>query len=187
MVVFLINLVKGSYQDELDKFFKTLCRFDVAKRIVSKAALAKARMKLKYEAFIELNLQLITHFEKHFCPKLWFGFRLLAIDGSTAKLPITDVVARHFGVWKVRQGASSPMARVSQLFDVLNKLTIDALITPKSIGERELAAQQRLTVMTNDLILLGSRLSCMVAFQPDSFNGGYFLCTCLLHQMESRS
>ena len=62
LIVFLINLVKGSYQDELDKFFKTLCRLDVAKRIVSKAALAKARMKLKYEAFVELNLQLITYF-----------------------------------------------------------------------------------------------------------------------------
>ena len=154
LIVFLINLVKGSYQDELDKFFKTLCRLDVAKRIVSKAALAKARMKLKYEAFVELNLQLITYFEKHFRPKLWFGFRLLAIDGSTTKLPITDDVARHFGVWKVRQGAPSPMARVSQLFDVLNKLTIDALITPKRIGERELAAQHLLNVMPNDLILL---------------------------------
>ena len=98
LIVFLINLVKGSYQDELDKFFKTIFRFDVAKRVVSKAALSKARMKLKFEAFVELNLQLITYFEKHFRPRLWFGFRLLAIDGSTIKLPITDYVAQHFGV-----------------------------------------------------------------------------------------
>jgi hypothetical protein len=154
LIVFLINLVKGSYQDELDKFFKTLFRFDVAKRVVSKAALSKARMKLKFEAFVDLNLQLITYFEKHFHPRLWFGFRLLAIDGSTTKLPITDDVAQHFGVWKVRQGSPSPMARVSQLFDVLNKMTVDALIKPKHIGERELAAQHLLNVMPNDLILL---------------------------------
>ena len=154
LIVFLINLVKGSYQDELDRFFQTLYRFDVAKRVVSKAALTKARMKLRYEAFVELNLQLITHFEKHFRPRLWFGFRLLAIDGSTTKLPMTDDVAHHFGVWNVRQGAPSPMARVSQLFDVLNKLTIDALIKPKCVGERELAAQHLLNVMPNDLILL---------------------------------
>jgi len=154
LIVFLINLVKGSYQDELDKFFKTLFRFDVAKRVVSKAALSKARMKLKFEAFVELNLQLITYFEKLFRPRLWFGFRLLAIDGSTTKLPITDEVAQHFGVWKVRQGSPSPMARVSQLFDVLNKMTVDALIKPKHIGERELAAQHLLNVMPNDLILL---------------------------------
>lgn len=46
------------------------------------------------------------------------------------------------------------MARVSQLFDVLNKITVDAIIKPKSIGERELAAQHLLNVMPNDLILL---------------------------------
>jgi hypothetical protein len=31
LIFFLINFVKGSYQDELDKFFKTLLRCDVAK------------------------------------------------------------------------------------------------------------------------------------------------------------
>jgi len=44
LVVFLINFAKGSYQDELDKFFQVINRFDVAQRIVSKVALAKARM-----------------------------------------------------------------------------------------------------------------------------------------------
>jgi hypothetical protein len=70
------------------------------------------------------------------------------------RLPMTEVVAQHFGVLNGRQGAPSPMARVSQLFDVLNKVTVDALIKPKSIGERELAAQHLLNVMPNDLILL---------------------------------
>ena len=67
---------------------------------------------------------------------------------------MTDDIAEHFGVWNGRQGAPSPMARVSQLFDVLNKITVDAIIKPKSIGERELAAQHLLNVMPNDLILL---------------------------------
>jgi hypothetical protein len=154
LIIFLINFVRGSYQDELDKFFKIVCRFDVAKRIVSKAALTKARMKLKFEAFIDLNMQMIHYFEKHFNPRTWFGFRLLAIDGSTCRLPMEEEIAQHFGVWNCRQGAPSPMARISQLFDPLNKITIDALITPKHIGERELAAQHMLNVMPNDLILL---------------------------------
>ncbi|MBW2304380.1 MAG: IS4 family transposase [Deltaproteobacteria bacterium] len=154
LIVFLINFVKGSYQDELDKFFKTVCRFDVARRIVSKAALSKARMKLKFEAFIELNQHLINYFEKHFKPRTWLGFRLLAIDGSTLRLPSSETLAQHFGVWNSRLGVSSPMARVSQLFDVLNKITIEAIIKPKDIGERELAAQHLLNVMPNDLILL---------------------------------
>lgn len=154
LIIFLINFIRGSYQDELDKFFKTICRFDVAKRIVSKVALTKARMKLKFEAFIELNRHLVNYFEKHFKPRTWFGFRLLAIDGSTTRLPMTEAIAQHFGVWNVRQGKPSPMARVSQLFDVLNKISVDAVIKPKNIGERELAAQHMLNVMPNDLILL---------------------------------
>ena len=154
LIVFLINFVRGSYQDELDKFFKTIWRFDVAKRVVSKVALAKARMKLKFGAFVELNRHMVNHFETHFNPRTWFGFRLLAIDGSTSRLPMTDDIIQHFGVWNGCQGAPSPMARVSQLFDVLNKITVHAIIKPKSIGERELAAQHLLNVMPNDLILL---------------------------------
>jgi hypothetical protein len=66
LIVFLINLVRGSYQDELDKFFKSLHRFDVAQRVVSKIALTKARMKLKFQAFVELNQHLVGYFEKYF-------------------------------------------------------------------------------------------------------------------------
>jgi len=39
LITFLINFVRGSYQDELDKFFKTICRFELPKRVVSKVAL----------------------------------------------------------------------------------------------------------------------------------------------------
>ena len=154
LMAFLLNFVRGSYQDELDKFFKTIHRFDVAKRIVSKAALTKARMKIKFDAFVELNMHLINYFEKHFNPRTWFGFRLVAIDGSLTRLPQTQAVAQHFGVWNGRQGEPSPMGRISQFFDVLNKVTIDAIISPKGVGERELAAQHMLKLMPNDLVLL---------------------------------
>lgn len=154
LIGFLINFVHGSYQDELDKFFQTICRFDVAQRIVSKAALSKARMKLKFEAFIDLNHQMIHFFEKHFKPRTWFGFRLLAIDGSTCRLPKEKDIAKHFGSWNCHKGEPSPMARISKMFDVLNKITIDAFIAPKHNGERELAVQHMLNVMPDDLVLL---------------------------------
>ncbi len=154
LIVFLINFVRGSYQDELDKFFKTLHRFDVARRIVSKVALTNARMKLKFQAFVELNQHLVRYFQQHFSPKTWFGFRLLAIDGSTTRLPQIEAIAEHFGQWRVRQGSPSTMARVSQLFDVLNKITIDGIIRPKTSGERELAAQHLRQLSSNDLVLL---------------------------------
>ena len=154
LIVFLISLIKGSYQDELDRFFKALNGFDVAKRMVSKVALARARMKLKYQAFVELNHHLVEYFYEKFKPIKWNGFNLLVVDGSTVRLPRIKEIANHFGVWHPRQGEQCPLARVSQLFDSLNKISVDAIISPKSVGERELAAQHFLNLLPEDLVLL---------------------------------
>ena len=154
LIVFLLSLVRSSYQKELDRFFNTLSRSDAPKRMITKAAFAKSRMKLKYQAFIELNQKFNQFFENHFTVKTWQGFRLLVPDGSTIRLPHTNDIQKHFGIWKVRQGRPCPMARLSQLFDPLNKITVDAIISPKHIGERELAANHFLHLMPNDLILM---------------------------------
>ncbi|MBU0991792.1 MAG: IS4 family transposase [Proteobacteria bacterium] len=154
LIFFLINLIKGSYQDELDHFYKAIFSFDVARRIVTKAALAKARMKLKYEAFLDLNSHLIEYFYQNFRPQRWNGFTLLAIDGTTVQLPRIEAITKYFGAWNPRQGGKCPMARVSQMFDPLNQITVDAIIEPKETGERELAAFHFLKLMPKDLILL---------------------------------
>jgi len=154
LIAFLLSFLRGSYQNELDRFFYSLNRSDTIKRVVSKAAFAKARMKLKYQAFIEINHKLNQFFENRFKLKTWSNFRLLAIDGSTIRLPHTKDIQNHFGAWNGRQGRPSPMARLSQLFDPLNKITVDAIISPKSQGERQLAANHLLHLMPNDLLLL---------------------------------
>jgi len=154
LIALLLSLIRGSYQKELDRFFQILGTSEVPKRVVTKAALAKARMKLKYQAFVELNRRLVAFFENHFILKTWHGFRLLATDGSTVRLPHTEDIQKHFGSWNVRRGKPSPMARISQLFDTLNKITVDAIISPKHIGERELAASHFLSLKTTDLVLM---------------------------------
>jgi hypothetical protein len=154
LIAFLLSFLRGSYQNELDRFFNILQRSDTIKRVVSKAAFSKARMKLKYQAFIELNHKLNQFFEKRFRLKTWRDLRLLALDGSTIRLPHSEDIQNHFGVWRSRQGRPSPMARLSQLFDPLNKITVDAIISPKSQGERQLAANHLLHLMPNDLLLL---------------------------------
>jgi hypothetical protein len=57
--VFLINLIKGALQRELDQFFQVLSPGDVAKRVVTKSAFCAARQKLNPSAFIELNVSVI--------------------------------------------------------------------------------------------------------------------------------
>jgi len=141
LIFFLINLIKGSIQDELDYFFKAVFNLDVAVRMVTKSAFCKARKRLSNKAFIELAAQLVSFFYKHFPYKKWHGYRLVAADGSTIKVPKTQEVAEHFGAWNPAKGEPCPMARISFLFDPLNKLKLHTLISPKANGERSLLAQ----------------------------------------------
>ncbi len=62
LFLFFINFIKGSYQDELDHFFKASFRLDVPVALVTKMALSLARRKLKYSAFIEFNRHLLEFF-----------------------------------------------------------------------------------------------------------------------------
>jgi hypothetical protein len=154
MIFFLMNMIKGSLQDELDYFFKAVHAEEVSTRTVTKSALTKARKKLHHQAFIELGRSLVSFFYDHFPWRKWKGFRILAIDGSTAKVPRTKDCADHFGTWNPAKGEACPIARTSSLFDVLNGIAVDAVIRPKEHGERSLAAVHMEHVKANDLILL---------------------------------
>lgn len=174
LILFLLNLIKGSYQDELDYFFKALSNSEVAARVVTKVAFCKARLKVNHEAFIELNSHLVEFFYSDFKTKKWHGLNLLAIDGSTARLPKTQNIIEHFGVLEAREGEEYTMARTSQLFDVLNKISIDAIISPSDIGERELLKQHLLKLLPNDLLLLDRGYSAYWVFALIVMLGGNF-------------
>lgn len=155
LIFFLLNMNNKSYQDELDRYFQVINNVEVAERVLFKGSLSKARAKLKFEAFIELNDHLVQYFYDHFRPDTWFGFNLLAIDGTTLRLPLEAEISEHFGVWNSAKGKKPcPKARASQMFDVLNKITVDAIISPKDQGERELAAFHFLKLLPQDLLLL---------------------------------
>jgi len=154
LILFLINFRKGSYQDELDGFFKAVNHEDNFIRFVTDAAICKARHKVKFESFIELNRSTTIFFYKNSPHQTWNGLNLFAVDGSTAKLPKEDVISEHFGGLNPDTGDPVPMARISQMFDVQNKVTIDAVIAPLTIGERDLAIQHILNLTSNDLLLL---------------------------------
>lgn len=155
LIYFLLNMNNKSYQDELDRYFQTLNQLDVAERIIYKGNLSKARAKLKHEAFIDLNDQMTRFFYENFQPQKWFGFNLIAIDGTTLRVPKQKNIMEHFGVWNSTKGKDPcPKARASQMFDVLNKITIDAIISPKGMGERELAESHFVKLLPEDLVLL---------------------------------
>ena len=98
-----------------------------------------------------LNGALLEGFQRHFSPRLWHGLRLLAVDGSTARLPNTDDVIATFGA--PPKGASVPLARFSRLYDVLNNLVIEADFESRHVGERVLAGEHLAATADNDLLL----------------------------------
>jgi len=174
MILFLINMLKGSLQDELDHFFKAIKRWEVGQQIVTKSAFCQARKNLDPMAFIELNNHLVRTFYNTFSARTWEGFTLVAVDGSTMQVPKTQENIKHFGAWHTAAETECPVARISQLFDPLNKITIAAVAGPKSIGERELASELFLNLSPLDLVLLDRGYPAFWLFKLIVSVGGHF-------------
>lgn len=157
LIFFLMNLLKSSLQRELNQFFNLDAGLPVAKNTIVKSAFTKARKKFSYTAFIELNEQLIKETEQVFPLKKWNGLRLIAIDGSTIKVPNSKEILAHFGVQKSGTKKEPPMARISQSFDVLNKISLDTCISPIEATDELTAAYHHLYKATNNDLFLFDR------------------------------
>ena len=154
LIIFLMNLLKNSLQIELDQFFNLNSQNIISRPTVVKSAFTKARKKLSYTAFIEMNELLVKETKENIILQTWDGFRLVAIDGSTIKVPNTDEIRNHFGVQKSGTEKDCPMARISQSFDVLNKISLDTCILPiENTDELTVAYQHIKKAEENDLFL----------------------------------
>ena len=151
LILFIMNLLKSAIQVELNYFFKAIHRADTAIPEITDSAFCQARKKLKYQAFIELDNKQVTYFYHHYPLRDWNGFRLLSVDGSTLRLPSYQDIVQHFG--GISEEGDCPLARVSQLYDLRNKVTLDAVIRPYSTGERELSIHHMSFLTENDLAL----------------------------------
>lgn len=175
LFIFICNFLRSSIQEELDRFFQAVYRFDIPVRQVTASAFCQARTKIQHTAFIEITHKIVNAFYTLFSTKKWYGFRLLAVDGSTAVLPDLPAVEDHFGVWKSRHDSKPcPMARLSQMFDVLNDITIDAFIGPKSVGERDAACTHFNHLSSDDLVLLDRGYPAFWLFQLIIQSGAHF-------------
>ena len=151
LISFMLNMVNGSIQSELSRFFQIIYDSPVTINSVSTAAFCKARKKLSHTAFKALNTCLTDTFYRSSQVRRWNGFRLLAVDGSVTSLPNVPELLDYFG--KARKHASKPAVRISQLYDVKNKLSIDVQIDSHTTGEREQAVKHLAHTREDDLIL----------------------------------
>jgi len=147
LVLFLLNMVKGAIADELEAFFQTLHGDEPQALFVTQSAFTQARKKLKSSAFIELNRLLVEGAAQQ--GQRWKGFRLCAVDGSVLNLPDIPALRAHFQP----EARNRPQARASQLYDVLNHVTLDAELAPLAVDERTLAARHLEQSRERDLII----------------------------------
>jgi hypothetical protein len=135
LFLLILNLLKDSIPKELNSFCK-ICKTSTTTR----AAITKARAKLNPSAFISMNDLLIQEFYCDNDVKLFHGLIPLAVDGSTLELPLNSPgILEKYGFASNQTDRKIPMARISQLFDVINGICLDAIIGPYESSERDLA------------------------------------------------
>lgn len=150
----LINFLTKSLQSELDNLFRVLLNKEIPVNEVTKGAFSLARQKLNYKAFVELDKTQIDFFYETADYATWHGFRLLGIDGSTARLPSSGEIVAKYGVHDTSEtGTPITYARLSQAYDLLNDITVDAILSTYDNNEHALALQHSAVFEPNDLIL----------------------------------
>lgn len=148
VVCFLLNSVKQTLQKELTSFINIISNY----KNVSKSAFCQQRVKLKPEAFIELNELLIDEFYTDNEYETWNGFRLLGIDSSHLVLPRSEDILATFG--HDNGVGMIPMAQISTFYDLLNNLIVDSKIAPyKNNDELLLAFEHLKKAKENDIII----------------------------------
>lgn len=128
---FLLSMYKTSSQTALNQFFE---KEEVT---MSQQALSKARNKFDHSPFVKLYTAIRDAFyaEEHLTSlRRYCGKLIIAIDGSETVLPNLPALREKFG--GTGSKASSPTARMSIAYDVLDDIIIDADFSPLSNGER---------------------------------------------------
>lgn len=149
LVPFMLNLRKGSTEQELEGFFSTLEDQPVASATPTRAAFSKARNGLSEKVFSSLNALAIATFRGGWATPLWYGFRLFAVDGTTFRLPNSEALRRHFGTQK----SGPPLARGSILYDIGHDLVVDTQVASTCVGEHELAIEHLGVARPGDLLI----------------------------------
>lgn len=151
LVYFLFSKGKSSLQFELDEYFS-----DQVKSY-TKSAFSQHRSKLKSEVFEDLNQNILSEFYQCYDDiKTWKGFRLVGIDGSTMQLPTSKELIEDFGIFGTRteNNRQVVLARLSQSYDVLNGLILDAKIAHYRTSELSLADAHISSLKVNDLVIM---------------------------------
>ena len=153
----MINFLTKSLSAEIEHFIGFVKQNIKEKEMpcFTKSAFVQCRKKIKPEAFKYLSDSLIEEFytDNDESIKLWNGFRILSVDGSRFVLPDTSELERIYGRTKNQSSTGVVQARISVLYDVLNRFVVDGSLSPLSTGESVLALNHLPLSKPGDLII----------------------------------
>lgn len=152
LVAFLLCAFKGGLQTLLDEFFSALHGRTL--RAVSKSAVSQARQKLYATAFEALNDKLLSAAEALLPEPRWRGFRLMACDSTTLRLPNWREIQAEFGVQSDRSGQPYVLARALGLFSTASRLMVKTALDRFDASERALLVSLLPCLDTLDLLVM---------------------------------
>ena len=184
VMLLLLQKTTQSIQRHLHSFFHELWP-QQGQGTVTAGGWTQARAKLSHTAFVELNQEVLLPCFYGSEPaehrRSWRGHRLLGVDGSLLRLPSHPEVFALFGAVAVANhlgdtGTCYAPARLSVLYDLLNRVGLDACLEPVAQSEVDLAAAQLRHVEKNDVLIwdrgfTGFVLMAQVLARPAHFVG----------------
>ena len=186
LMLFILQKTVKSIQRHLHEFLDDLAPEQIFESVTT-GAVTHARAKLKHSAFIELNqdalLPVAYGTEPGARVQLWRGHRLLGIDSSLSRLPNSEQIGQAFGWVEVsnQQGATGtryPEGRISVVYDLLNRLGLDARLEQSRMGEVALAMEQLKMLQPEDLAITDRGYSGYVYFAMVRQHGAHFVGRC---------
>lgn len=161
VMLFILQKTAKSIQRHLHEFLNRLAGDELFEPL-SAGAVTHARAKLKHTAFVELNNEVVVPAIYGEQPlkqiRRWRGHRLLGIDGSVLRLPNHPELFEQFTPVPINSEPNIatkmyPQARISVLYDLLNRVGLDGQLRPSSEGEVGLAVEQLDQARRHDIIV----------------------------------
>lgn len=161
VMLFTLQKTVKSLQRHLHEFLDELADGELFEP-VTPGAWTRARAKLKHTAFIELNHDIVRPAIYGPTParalERWRGHRLLGVDSSVLRLPEHPDTFAQFTTVEVlnqcgRTGTRYPEARMSVVYDLLNRVGLDGRLEPSSTSEVALAIEQLAQAAPGDVLL----------------------------------
>lgn len=186
VMLLLLQKTTKSIQRHLHSFFHQLWPQE-RERTVTPGGWTQARAKLSHTAFIELNQEVLLPCfygpEQAGHRRHWRSHRLLGVDGSLLRLPSHPEVFEIFGALAVANhlgdtGTRYAPARLSVLYDLLNRIGLDARLAPVATSEVDLAAAQLEQVENNDVLIWDRGFTGFVLMAQVLACGAHFLGRC---------